>query len=119
MRTSCREGGYVGLSGYFRGVREFFPQGSFEETRLTHVSLDPTWCGSNGVQEVYTQIGIVKRKLRELKSDEKYMRDTLKEKESYRISSETREYYRQELKKMPKVFLSLKKELEDLITLLG
>lgn len=37
-RTSCRENGRINLLGYFRGVRDWFPEGSFEESRLAQKS---------------------------------------------------------------------------------
>lgn len=47
-RSSCREHDINGsnMEGYFRGVREFFPRGTFDELNDFYVSTDPTWVNS-------------------------------------------------------------------------
>lgn len=121
MRTSSREnnGSFNQLLGYFMGAREFFPQGTFEETELV-VTLDPIWQSSDGIREVVLTIGSMERKLQDLNGREKHLVSSIADDRSYwRPSPKTKQLHRQELKTLRREVVDLKGEMDELRAIIG
>lgn len=119
MRSSCREGGVVGLLGYFRGAREFFPQGSFEEPNIT-VTPDAAVWSTTGMIEVRAEIGVLGRKLRDVEKRQTYVKDSLADKSAwYPLSPEMRQQYRQELRVLSGKTAEINGQLEELRAMIG
>ena len=119
MRSSCREDGRRNTLGYFRGAREFFPQGTFKEIELV-VALDPVWHSSDGISQVVMAIGAAERKLNSLKDRKDYLvRSIADDQNWWRPSPEMKQLYRQELKTLRQEAVKFQRELDELQAIIG
>lgn len=119
MRTSCRENwNHCQLLGYFRGAREFFPQGTFQETELVVVP-DPVWQSSDGVKEAISRIGSIERELDGLRKRKVCLTDSINDQSVWRSSDEIKRLYQQELIALSGKVSELKEELAELCAIIG